>query len=131
MNNIFARTLWGEARGEPLAGKVAVAMVIINRAKNPGWWGDGIESVCSFPYQFSCWNDDDPNRTKMEAVTKDDAMFRECLIIARLAEEGLLVDKTDGATHYHHEAIMPHWIIKGRLDPCYRAGGHLFYNNVL
>lgn len=137
MNNIFARTLYGECRGEPLAGKVAVAMVIMNRFKRPCWWsrnrGDGIkddtiEAVCLDPYQFTCWQDH--NADKIKAVTKTDAAFRECLIIARLAEDGLLVDKTDHAFHYHHEAIMPSWVIKGRHDPCYRAGNHLFYNSV-
>lgn len=136
---VMAQTLWGEARGEPLAGKVAVANVIMTRFKNPCWWsrnrGDGIpddtiEAVCKDPWQFSCWNKDDPNRSKIEALTTADSAFRECLTVAQLAIEGLLADKTDGATHYHHEAIMPSWVINYRLDPCYRVGGHLFYNDV-
>jgi len=47
--NILARTLWGEARGESLAGQVAVACVIRNRvndAKDRSWWGEGYAGVC-------------------------------------------------------------------------------------
>jgi len=59
--DILAKTLWGEARGEGREGLIAVAWVIKNRADNPGWWGKSIELVCLKPYQFSCWNADDPN----------------------------------------------------------------------
>ena len=51
----MAATVWGEARGEPFEGKVAVAWVIINRSRKPGWWGEDIRSVCSARWQFSCW----------------------------------------------------------------------------
>ena len=30
---IFAKTIWAEARGEPLEGQIAVANVILNRAR--------------------------------------------------------------------------------------------------
>jgi hypothetical protein len=42
--DILARTLWGEARGEGLAGEIAVAWTIRNRVfdGNPkSWWGEG------------------------------------------------------------------------------------------
>ena len=62
--DILARTLWGEARGESLAGQIAVAWTIRNRVKDgkdKSWWGEGYASVCQKPYQFSCWNRNDPN----------------------------------------------------------------------
>ena len=62
--DILARTLWGEARGESLAGQIAVAWTIRNRVndgKAKSWWGEGYAGVCQKPYQFSCWNKSDPN----------------------------------------------------------------------
>ena len=62
--DILARTLWGEARGESLAGQIAVAWTIRNRVndgKAKSWWGEGYAGVCQKPYQFSCWNKNDPN----------------------------------------------------------------------
>ena len=41
--DILARSLWGEARGESLAGQIAVAWTIRNRVndgKTKSWWGE-------------------------------------------------------------------------------------------
>lgn len=62
--DILARTLWGEARGEGLAGQIAVAWTIRNRVndlKTGPWRGEGYSGVCQKPYQFSCWNRTEPN----------------------------------------------------------------------
>lgn len=131
--DVLARTLYGEARGEPLRGKEAVAAVVINRVKRARerggyWWGDTVETVCRKPWQFSCWNPDDPNRAKIEAVTPDNRIFRSCLRVARRAVEGTLDDPTGGATHYHTKAIRPPWA--RRRPPRVEIGHHLFYDNV-
>lgn len=129
----LARTLYGEARGEPVRGKEAIAAVIINRVKRAEargwyWWGNTIQEVCLRPWQFSCWNAGDPNRKKIEAVRTGNRGFDSCLRIARRAVAQVLADPTDGATHYHTTAITPPWA-KGR-EPSVRIGNHLFYNNV-
>ena len=62
--DILARTLWGEARGEGFDGQIAVAWTIRNRVfdgKAKSWWGEGYAEVCLKPWQFSCWNQNDPN----------------------------------------------------------------------
>ena len=62
--DILARTLWGEARGETLAGQIAVAWIIRNRVndgKDRSWWGEGYVGICQKPYQSSFWNKNDPN----------------------------------------------------------------------
>jgi len=44
VRDILARTLWGEARGESLAGQIAVAWTIRNRVndgKDRSWWERG------------------------------------------------------------------------------------------
>lgn len=126
--DILARTLWGEARGEPVRGIEAVAAVVMNRVRHGGWWGRTVEAVCRKPSQFSCWNADDPNRAKLERVDVDDRAFRICLRIARRALAGSVADPTGGATHYHVRGLLPAWA-HGR-EPSAEIGSHLFYNDV-
>lgn len=132
--DILARTLWGEARGEPVRGIEAVAAIIVNRVRHAQarggryWWGTSIEQVCQKPWQFSCWNEGDPNRAKLLAVTERDRSFRICLRVARRAVAGVLDDPTRGATHYHTRAVLPPWA-RSR-SPSAEIGNHLFYNDV-
>lgn len=131
--DVLARTLYGEARGETVRGKEAVACVIVNRVKRARdrggyWWGDTIEHVCRKPWQFSCWNENDPNRKKIEAVEPGHKVFDTCLRIARRAVSGCLDDLTHGATHYHHASIAPVWA-RGKAV-CAEIGRHQFYNNI-
>ncbi|MBM3555307.1 MAG: cell wall hydrolase [Alphaproteobacteria bacterium] len=123
----LARTLYGEARGEGRAGIEAVAAVILNRARRGGWWGNDVAAVCRKPFQFSCWNADDPNRTRIEAVSESDPAFALCRRVAARALAGTLVDPTDGATHYHaaHLDPAPAWTRTLRATAV--IGRHVFY----
>ncbi|WP_417625332.1 cell wall hydrolase [Paremcibacter congregatus] len=131
---ILARTLYGEARGEELAGIEAVASVILNRvafARKRGryWWGSDVKGVCLKPAQFSCWNANDPNRKKLLALSPRDPAYRLCKRIAHRAVAGDLCDQTDGATHYHTVAVDPYWA-RGHV-PVAEIGNHLFYRGIL
>ena len=121
----LARTIWAEARGEGRTGMEAVACVILNRVKNPKWWGRDIVTVCKKPWQFSCWNANDPNLAKLLSVTEKDAAFRLALEIAEQAMNGELLDPTGGATSYHTTAISPAWAQSMQLSAT--IGNHLFY----
>ena len=127
----LARTLWGEARSEPLAGIRAVAAVVLNRATHPRirWWGRTVTGVCRAPFQFSCWNANDSNRPKLLGVTQADKHFRVCQDVAQEALAGQLVaEQSLGATHYHTKAIRPSWLKQQK--PCADIGAHLFYNDI-
>ena len=126
----MARTLWGEARGEGLEGIIAVANVIMNRVKNPTWWGHDVISVCTKPWQFSCWNKNDPNRQKLINVTNDDPQFQACKKIAAVACDGNLDDITDGSTNYFDLRMPqpPAWAKE--KAPTVIIGNHAFFNNV-
>ena len=131
---ILARTLYGEARGENISGKEAVANVVLNRvakARARGgryWWGATVRDVCLKKWQFSCWNTDDPNREKLLRVTSSNRIYQSCLRIARRAIAGTLKDLTSGATHYHTNRAFPPWA-RGRMYAC-EIGNHQFYNDV-
>ncbi len=126
----LARTIWGEARGESILGKEAVANVILNRVKkaqkkNGFWWGNTIEQVCLKPYQFSCWNKNDPNYQKLKTVNTSNKEFNICLRVARRAVHGVLKDNTNGATHYHTKSIQPYWAVSSPIIA--DIGHHVFY----
>ncbi len=131
---ILARTIYGEARGEDLKGKEAIACIVLNRVKkakeNGGvfWWGNTIETICLKKWQFSCWNKDDPNYNKLISVTEENAVFAICKRIAKKAVCGLLKDFTFNSTHYHTKNISPNWS-KGKAPIC-EIGNHYFYNNI-
>jgi len=132
--DILSRTLWGEARGEDLIGLIAVAWTIRNRVfdgKAKSWWGEGYAGVCQKPYQFSCWNKNDPNFAYLSGAKQ--IPFRE-LAQARIAADhviaGTAPDPTGGATHYYSTTMpkAPSWT-KGATQTL-KLGHHIFFKDV-
>ncbi|MBP5344140.1 MAG: cell wall hydrolase [Alphaproteobacteria bacterium] len=126
----MAKTLYGEARGESVAGIEAVANVILNRVKfaiqkGSHWWGNSIIEVCKKPFQFSCWNKQDANAPLLEQDLSQDSVYKICYRIAKRAIAGCLKDNTHGATHYHALCCNPKWAHSA--VPCAQIGNHLFY----
>ena len=122
----MARTIWGEARGEGQAGMEAVACVIVNRALNPGWGGRGVAGVCQAPSQFSCWNQGDPNRAKLLAVTSGNTQFDQCRGIAIRAMARAYPDPTNNADSYYDTSIRPpKWSI-GKIPSAMIGKFHFF-----
>ncbi len=126
----LARTLWGEARDQPVRSIEAVASVVLNRvaistARQGCWWGDGIVSVCRHPGQFPCWDQDRAGRAVLLALKPGDPVFDTCLRIARRATAGVLPDPTNGATHYHAATKYPPWA--ANQLPTAEIGTTLFY----
>jgi len=124
---VMARTLFGEARNQGVEGLVAVSNVILRRCDDlKKRYGVGITNVCLRDWQFSCWNDGDPNLPKL-LVPPDGSVMYKCRIIAKMATDGLFVDNTDGATHYHHRLIFPWWVQYKGMIFTRQIKDHLFY----
>lgn len=124
--DLLARCIWGEARGERVEGKLAIAYVVLNRAKAGSWYGRSISDVILKPYQFSCFNADDPNLAQILKLSPHSPEFSFCKAIAEMAtEKDLTNDPTGGATHYHTVNVKPSWATK--LVFLCRIGNHLFY----
>ncbi len=119
----LARTIYGEARGEGLRGMQAVANVVMNRVKAASWYGASVKDVCLKPYQFSCWNENDPNRAKILAATP--VQLAQARNIAEQAIAGTLPDITGGATHYHAKSVNPYWAAS--MTKTATIGSHIFY----
>tara|TARA_Y100000296_G_C5100070_1_gene219451 strand:+ start:147 stop:560 length:414 start_codon:yes stop_codon:yes gene_type:complete len=124
--DIAARTVAGEARGEKnrVQAMKAVAHVIINRSIHGGWWGNSISEVCQKPKQFSCWNENDPNRELITGLTKDSDIYRDAVTAVALAAVDD-DDPTNGATHYYATWIDPPWWAKD-MEETAKFGLHRF-----
>lgn len=122
------RTVWGEARGELYIGKCAVAWVIKNRSDKGGWWGHTPQEVCQHPYQFSCWNLNDPNREKLINLSVEDPEYQACKQAVVQVFTNALSDITEGATHYAVATLNPSWAEKATKTVT--IGNHTFYKDV-
>ncbi|WP_217705670.1 cell wall hydrolase [Peristeroidobacter soli] len=130
----LAKTMWGEARGEGAEGMSAVAHVVLNRVARQTYWGKTVAAVCLRPYQFSCWNTDDPNRSQLLKLTSANGIYSLALQLAQQLRdldptERARQDTTSGATHYHARTITPPRWARGRT-PCARIRNHLFYRDI-
>lgn len=135
---VVAKTIYGEARSEGIRGMLAVACVIRNRVQHPRvrWWGTGWNGVCTAPFQFSCWNKGDPNRTILMAIPEFgwDARFPGFTLAYEIAGEFVdppsvpddpWPDITQGADHYHSVAVSPDWADGRKAVTMF--GVHVFY----
>lgn len=112
----LALNIYHEARGEPINGQIAVAMVTMNRAN----WDTA--EVCNVVYahrQFS-WTHTIKKHKPTEA-----AAWRRAQRIALGVIEGRHKDKTAGATHFHERTVKPIW--RHALKRTTTIGRHVFY----
>jgi len=129
--NLLTALIWGEARGEPFDGMMAVAFVVRNR-KADARWPDTWVDVILQTKQFSCFNLEDVNHHQvLRAILPSrngnwqDPTWRECRFAAYGVMGNWRRDITSGANHYHTVQISPYWAHKQEI--CYRVGNHFFY----
>lgn len=128
--DIFARTVYGETRGEygssGPGALIAVANVILNRFKRAGRYGKTMTEVCLKPRQFSCWNQNDPNRILIQNENLEtDPLFNICLVVVKKVIEGVWPDLTRGSDHYHASSCLPYWARSRKVK--LHLGRHIFY----
>lgn len=125
--------VYGEARGEPVEGQIAVACVVRNRLAVGKSWHE----VMLANTQFSCFNLGDPNRDRLLEIavhkgvdpTSSDKALLQSLWVARGIVDNYLLDNTDRANHYceaHlYETKPPTWAtLKAETV---RIGNHQFF----
>jgi hypothetical protein len=120
----LAKAIYFEARGETLAGQVAVAEVILNRVDNAsypdticGVVKQGQERRTGCQFSFMCDG-------KPERLTDEDAE-RRARVIAHLLMQGRPRVLTSNATHFHTTWVSPSWA--RRLVRTVQIGDHIFY----
>ncbi|WP_258361036.1 LysM peptidoglycan-binding domain-containing protein [Moorella sulfitireducens] len=111
--DLLARLVYGEARGEPYAGQVAVAAVAINRAKDARF-PSTIAGVIYDPDAFTCVNDG------QFYLTPDATAYQA----AREALRGY--DPTGGALYFWNPALVPanSWVWTRTIIT--QIGNHVF-----
>jgi spore germination cell wall hydrolase CwlJ-like protein len=124
--NCLARAVYFEARSESALGQMAVAKVILNRVKAPGY----PKSICGVVYQgshrrnscqfsFACDGQaDDVRQPEAWAQSKH---------IAKRAIDGdkAVAAKMQGALFYHADYVKPKWARSMRK--VMKVGRHIFY----
>ena len=121
--------IYQEARGEPLEGKVAVANVVKNRVASkhyPNTYCEVVQQRRGNICQFSWYCDgkyDHPTFSSMELP--DAQAFKTAVEISLKIMENIILDNTDGATHFHAVYVDPYWSKSLALTVEY--GDHIFY----
>jgi spore germination cell wall hydrolase CwlJ-like protein len=124
----LSRTLFGEARGEKLAGMHAVAWVILNRAKRGSpRFPSTISGVCKQKFQFTCWAENDPNSKACARANDSDPFFVMAIHAATGVLAGQVPDPTLGADHYHTIGMRPYPGWASTMELTAVIGQHRFY----
>lgn len=130
----MAKNIYFEAGNQPVAGKIAVSQVVLNRVYSvaypdtvcdviyqarwrTNWKGDEVpvRHMCQFSW-FCDGKSDDP-------VDSDTWMFS--LMVAHSVLNGDFGDITEGSTHYHADSVHPYWA--DSLNRTVQIDNHIFY----
>lgn len=115
----LAGAIYFEARGEPLAGQLAVAEVVINRAAS----GRFPASYCGVVLQRSQFSF--VKRGRMPSLPDDGATWRRAKAIAQIAHRGLWDSEAEGSLYFHARSVSPGW--SNRRQAMARISNHVFY----
>lgn len=114
----LALNIYHEARGEPLMGQYAVAMVTLNRVGSRHY-PDSVCGVVLQGYQFSWTHDGKSDQPD------DFASWKLSYNLAyRFMAGGFWVPWMSSLTHYHNHDVEVYW---PRLRVAVVVGGHVFY----
>ena len=113
----LAGAIYFEAKGETLAGQLAVGRVIVARSRS----GRFPASYCGVVYQRSQFSFVQGHG--MPAINKSGRAWTEAARIARIAHEGSWKSPVEGALFFHAARVSPNW----RLTRLARIDNHVFY----
>jgi spore germination cell wall hydrolase CwlJ-like protein len=99
----LAGAVYFESKGESLEGQLAVARVIINRAKS-GRFADSLCGVIYQPSQFSF-----VRRGSMPPIRMESRSWRQAVAIAQIAMEDSWDSRAEGALFFHARRVSPGW----------------------
>ena len=130
----MAKNIYFEAGNQPLAGKVAVAQVVLNRMEHSAYGDTACDVVYQarwrenwqgkmVPIRHQCqfsWFCDGKSDEPLDTDT-----FFESYVIASDVIMGKYPDITEGATHYHSIMVEPYWA--ETLNETVQITDHIFY----
>ena len=127
----MAKAIYFESRNEPLAGQLAVGLVVKNRSMSDIFPKDicsvvyeGVHDARGIPIVNQCqfsWYCDGLQKRKLDMVQWESALF-----LAKVIFMGKIFDFTEGALFFHSISINPRWNLK-RIGS---IGNHIFYKRI-
>ncbi len=115
----LAGAVYFEARGEPLAGQLAVAQVIINRTQDDRFPASYC-AVVHQPAQFSF-----VKRGHMPTPRTSSPAWAKARAIARIAHQGMWRSEAEDAVFFHARYVRPKW--SHRKQRLAQIDTHIFY----
>ncbi len=115
----LAQAVYFESRGEPLAGQLAVARVIVNRATS-GQFPSDYCSVVTQRSQFSF-----VRAGRIPSAKESSAAWSRAVRIARIAHQDLWPSDAGDALYFHADHVRPSWA--GRKVARATIDSHTFY----
>lgn len=115
----LANAVYFEARGESLEGQLAVAEVVMNRARSgryPTTWCGVVTQRAQFSFV---------HRGVIPAANRGSEAWRRAVAIARIAQQGSTRMLAANVLWYHANYVSPAW--GRRLARSSVIGAHIFY----
>ena len=104
----------GEAKGEPIEGKMAVAQCILNGMVKSGWSAERVR----IEYQYSGWDDELEN-------TNSEACAEVVEAVSRVFDDGELISDKPILYFYAPNVVSSSW--HESLNHAVTIGGHKFF----
>jgi hypothetical protein len=115
----LAGAVYFESRGEPLAGPLAVAQVVINRAEDRRFPA----SYCGVVFQRAQFSF--VKNGRMPRIRTHTPAWRRAKAIAQIAHDGMWESQARDAVYFHANYVRPRWSYrKQRLA---QIDTHIFY----
>lgn len=115
--NCLAGAIYFEAKGESLAGQLAVGRVIVARSKS----GRFPNSYCGVVYQPSQFSF--VRGSSMPSIPKASRHWKNAVAVAQIAHGNTWRSPVEGALFFHAAYVSPGW----RLKRVGRVENHVFY----
>lgn len=115
----LAGAVYFEARGEPLAGQLAVAQVVINRAESARF----PSSYCGVVYQRAQFSF--VRGGAMPQIKTGSKAWHRAKAIARIAHEGMWDSEAGDSLYFHAKYVSPSWSRK--KTALATINQHIFY----
>lgn len=113
----LAGAVYFESKSESLAGQLAVARVVINRAKS-GRFPNSICGVVYQPSQFSF-----VRGRSMPPINKGGKQWKNAVAISQIAMDNAWKSNVEGALFFHAKYVSPGWKLRRMAS----VDNHIFY----
>lgn len=128
----LAMNIYHEARGEPLAGQLAVGFSTMNRVASKRY----PDTVCGVVHQakYHGWDMVNPIKHRCQYSwfcdglsdnPQDGKAMLESVLISKHIFAETITDISEGATHYHARYVNPYWA--DDMTVVLEIGQHIFY----